>query len=559
MASQAESGSTQDPHPLPPDPFKTARSQFSLSVGVTLLLFITLAFPTLTTWWTILNQRPLSENTPQYLTVLFLLGRLWQAGATRKHLPPVNVSGNRAGILALGITGLVYVVSVCLSIKVLMFTSLLALLASLCRISLGRVIFQRCIPGFLFALFLLPQFPTDIRTAISLPLQLISTQLATGLASLFIPIQTLGNIFYIRGEAFEVTVACSGLNTWVGYLFAGMLGMFMGHFSWGRMLRLLIGAPLLALTGNALRLWITALVAYWVSADTGMAIHTNLEFVLFPLGLWGMVLAERAIQRRWLQTPAMADSALTPGDPVSERAANAQTNINAVNPEWRPARFTTKGTVLLVLMLITLGVWLPQFNPPADSTNQSQSGKTLPAIPMKIGDWKGHDLPLLHDEASILAPAQLTSREYQLQPGPSADRKAPQSIIWLNLLEATSMNTLHNLVDSLIASGAKPTLQGTLTLSTPKGPLKASWYHCVDETGKPYYLLLWYEWPGGNADNRWLWYWHVLSLKLQKREPTWRLVEIAAPASENDASPAQAQKLAQLKAFAAELYAKTTP
>ena len=550
MASQEESGPrTQDPLPSPRDSERSAQWQSWVRVGFLLLLIVGLAVPTVYNWLAILSQRPFTENIPQVLTVLFLLWAFWQVRLKLKAQPRFHVQLDWVGLLALSASGLVYTISVCLSIKMVMFTSLIALMASLCRIGLGKTSFARCVPGFLFALFLLPQFPTDIRTAISLPLQLISTQWATGLASLFIPIQTLGNIFYIRGEAFEVTVACSGLNTWVGYLFAGMLGLLMGHFSWGRLLRLVLAAPLLALMENAIRLWITALVAYWVSADAGIAIHTNLEYLLFPLGLWAMVQAEQAIQRRWgaKLTPQSASIKMNVALPTVPAALN--------NGKLNPWAWLTIG----LLVLINMGVWLPQLNLPASTTRSVTLGGALATVPLRLGDWQGHDLPLLHDEAAILAPAQLISREYQLKPAHPANPNAKPPILWLNLLEATSMNTLHNLVDSLIASGAKPRLMGVLSIATRKGPLKASWYHCVDEEGKPYHLLLWYEWPGGNADNRWLWYWNVLRLKLQKQETTWRLVEIATPGSESDASPAQAQKLDQLKQFAAALYSQATP
>ena len=138
---------------------------------------------------------------------------------------------------------------------------------------------------FIFSFFLLPELPADLKMGISLPLQLMSTQITTAMAGLFIPITAAGNIFYIEGHAFEVTVACSGLNTWIGFLFAGLLWMLFERFSIKSLVAVLLGAPMLALLTNTLRLFITALVASNVSADAGLAIHTNLEYVLFPAGL----------------------------------------------------------------------------------------------------------------------------------------------------------------------------------------------------------------------------------------------------------------------------------
>jgi exosortase len=492
-------------------------------------LTLGLSIPTISTWLAILAQRSLGDNTPQMLTGVFLVMAL----AKQSPVQWLRPQPSRTGLGLLALAGCLYLLGAWLSIKVVLFAGLLAILALLCWTLWGSALFYRCLPGFLFALFLLPQFPTDLRTAISLPLQMISTQWATGLASLLIPIKTLGNIFYIRGEAFEVTAACSGLNTWVGYLFAGMLAMLMGRFTGGRFFRLLVGPPVLALGENALRLWITALVAYWVSPQAGLAIHTNIEFLLFPLGLLVMVFAERQIEQRFPSVESLVESVTLP-----------------LTPPMRNPRPGVILGVMVLLGLINLGVWLPQ----AWGAATCQPWAALPSVPYQVGAWRGKDLPLLHDEVAILSPALITSREYYLD-----KVQQGQPIIWMNLLEASSMNALHNMVDSLIASGAKPQLMGTLTLATRKGPLKTSWFRCVDETGKPYHLLLWYEWQGGNAENRWAWYWNVLTLKLQQGEPTWRLVELAAPSSLTDTSAEQALKLEQLKAFAVELYPLTTP
>jgi exosortase len=553
-----------------------------------------LCAPGLITWILVLSQRPIGENVPQLVTLGILLAFILKNKRDDK-VDFLRIQPSPIGMGLVALAGLIYLLGLWISVKAVIFSGLLFILASFCWAWLGQKAFSRALPAFLFALFLLPQFPTDIRTAISLPLQLISTQLATGLASLFITIQTQGNIFYVKGEAFEVTAACSGLNTWTGYLFAGMLAMLMGQFSFGRLGRLLLGAPLLALGGNAIRLWITAMVAYWVSADTAMAIHTDLEYVIFPLGLLTMVLTERQIgrflakkqQAEQPDTPENTDTTaqLEPATGSENETASAYTTTenlithDAAPPEaLQPATQPTEAPpglarvsagllwiTIALLLLLNLGAWAGNglgigltvglnsgLTQPASTSEQETA--SLPAVPYQMGAWHGKELPLLHNEAAILAPATVTSREYTIgsaQPG--------QPILWMNLLEARSMNALHNVVDSLIASGAKPKLKGTIIIDTRKGPLKASWYICREPNGQPYHLLLWYEWDGGTAENRWTWYWHVLQLKLQRKQPIWRLVELATPGSPSESGPEQSRKLEQLKTFAADIYTATVP
>jgi len=549
---------------------------------LTLALLGVLALPGVFTWLAVLGQRSFSENIPQLITVAFLLAAVRKAKSSLQACH--DLTANPYGLALTALSGTLYVLGICLSIKVVIFVGLLATAAALYWTCFGSARFYRSLPAFLFALFLLPQFPTDLRTAISLPLQLISTQLATGLAALFIPIQTQGNIFYVKGEAFEVTAACSGLNTWVGYLFAGMLALLMGRFTLARLGRLLIAAPLLALGQNAIRLWITAMVAYWVSAQAGTDIHTNLEFLLFPLGLLVMVFGEKLFSGKQRgptleECPTAPENPALTADSATEATATPQTlpaqpaesptesTEEADSPPIespcaetsRPASTRLGWALLILVALLNLGVWLgggflQKTLNSSHSEVAQQTESRLPPVPYQVGPWHGKDEPLRNNEVAILAPATLISREYSI-----GDAQTGQPQLWMNLLETPAMNALHNMVDSLIASGAKPKLMGTVIIQTRKGPLKASWFRCEEPDGRPYQLLLWYEWAGGNAENRWAWYWNVLQAKLQQRQPVWRLVELASPGSPADAQPEQARRLEQLKSFAAEIYPASIP
>jgi exosortase len=261
-----------------------AKSTMAL-LGVLLLL---LALPALTSWFTVLSERTLQQNSIQVLVLIMLTAAIRQK--IIRSRPGYNPCWK--GLFMMALAGLAYLLGVLLGVKALLWGSLLLVMAFLFWTLFGFQAFYGWMGIFLFSFFLLPEVPIDLKMSISLPLQLLSTQVTQLLAGLFIPITAAGNIFYINGQAYEVTVACSGLNTWIGFMFAGLLWLLFERFSVKTLITILIAAPLLALALNSVRLLITALVAYWQSPDAGLAVHTNIQFLLFPLGLvlmWGII------------------------------------------------------------------------------------------------------------------------------------------------------------------------------------------------------------------------------------------------------------------------------
>ncbi len=264
-----------------PSPSNSASAWPKGAVILLVLLSAALGLPAINNWLGFIMQRSPTDNALQILALLLLLIALPRY--LRDTRPCYQPSVLAFGLLTLN--GLAYLAAIFLSIKTILWGSFLLfpwlLYCALCGFKAGC----RWLSFLLFAFFLLPDFPADINNAISLPLQNFSTRITTVLAGLFIPITAQGNIFHIRGNAFEVTSACSGLHTWIGFLFAGLLWQLLEGFSCRTLRTITLSAPLLALGTNSIRLWITALTAYWISPDTAVAVHTDLEYLLFPLGL----------------------------------------------------------------------------------------------------------------------------------------------------------------------------------------------------------------------------------------------------------------------------------
>ncbi|HEY9687315.1 MAG TPA: hypothetical protein V6C52_10095 [Coleofasciculaceae cyanobacterium] len=205
---------------------------------------------------------------------------------------------------------------------------------------------------------------------------------------------------------------------------------------------------------------------------------------------------------------------------------------------------------LVVLLLLNISVRLVQ-EPPEQATTPDNPLH----VPILLDHWRGQDLPLNHNEATILAPARFISRAYHPIEGSGESGTADTNqVIWLNVIESRSIGKLHNFYDSLVASGSRPSILKSQTIPTARGPLRASLIRAINTQGKPYYLLLWYQWPGGNAENRWQWYAEIIKLRIERKLPAWQLVEVATPISQPESNLSQSPDLARLSQFAKTAY-----
>ena len=160
-------------------------------------------------------------------------------------------------------------------------------------------------------------------------------------------------------------------------------------------------------------------------------------------------------------------------------------------------------------------------------------------------DWVGVTLPDTEAQKAILAPAVSTRREY---------RNINSEPVWVVHLQTAAAGKLHNVMDSLIASGGAPEVLGERIVRTRRGPLKASLITFQDTRRYAFLALYWYQWDTetvqpGSAPGRWSWYGEVFQRRLLRRPTQWQLVEAIVPKSNDRASD-----LRRLEAFAAALY-----
>ncbi|MGH9550201.1 MAG: archaeosortase/exosortase family protein [Terriglobales bacterium] len=227
-------------------------------------------------------SKPLSQSFVQIFAAILI------CVALKKH-PTATTSG--ASWLGLSVAA---IFSACiglaqgLHLNVLNYTFVIAFVFSLYWALQGTSRFVSMLPVLAMAFFLVPEMPEDIRLKISLPLQMLSTKGCVALSSLFIPISSVGHTFNINGQLFDVEPGCSGLNLWITLLFGFAAWQLFQRFKFIAYPVMLALIPIVTLALNAVRLFITALVAFHYGTKIALSVHTNLEAVLLPLGLYAL-------------------------------------------------------------------------------------------------------------------------------------------------------------------------------------------------------------------------------------------------------------------------------
>jgi len=200
-----------------------------------------------------------------------------QKSALQKH--------NHRGAIALVASALIVFLAGNLHIARIYQLANIALLGSFVWTFFG---WQRCkilIPAVFLSLFTLPDLPEEFRAYLFIPLQHICTVTAGELAKLFIPLTYSGHMFTVDGEQLDVAPSCAGLGMWACFLFAFAIWQGFKRYKPSAYLAAFIMDPILVLTLNTVRIALTAIVAHYHSMRLALEIHSNLEFILVPLGL----------------------------------------------------------------------------------------------------------------------------------------------------------------------------------------------------------------------------------------------------------------------------------
>jgi len=245
-------------------------------------LLTLLIFPSMNSLLSEVAKRSFNENIIQFVTVLVGTFGAWRLCMAARDIPAYP---SMLGAFSLALLSAVSFAAYLLHMAIFYSTSIIAIISAFIWAVRGSAKVRHYLPIMLFSCFLIPDMPNDLRLKISLPLQMITTNGSVELSHLFIPISSIGHTFIVRGQPFDVAPGCSGLNMWISFLFAFGIWQLFERFRPSAYAIMCICIALVTMALNVVRLFVTALVAYYISTDQALAIHANLEAILVPMGL----------------------------------------------------------------------------------------------------------------------------------------------------------------------------------------------------------------------------------------------------------------------------------
>lgn len=137
-------------------------------------------------------------------------------------------------------------------------------------------------------LFVMIPLPAIVFNQISVPLQFLSSRLATWFLALSgVPVLREGNIIRLPAMSLEVAQACSGIRSLISLLALAMIyGSLMERAVWKRLVLVAVSVPIAVLT-NAVRIMGTGImVQYWSRKMAAGFFHEFSGWLLFVVALF---------------------------------------------------------------------------------------------------------------------------------------------------------------------------------------------------------------------------------------------------------------------------------
>ena len=271
--------------------------QMALLAIIVVALYRTVITDLAVEWWTEDASSYGMLVPPIALFIAFQRRRLTLAHPTEP---------DRRGIWLVGLACMVFLLGGLAAEFFLSRISFVLLLAGLTWTFWGWARFRTLLFPFVLLATMVP-LPAIIFTAISSPLQLFASAIATNFAQwLGVSIYRDGNIIYLANTSLGVAEACSGLNSLSSMAVASLLlGFLEGPSGMGRILLFLFSIPLAVLV-NVIRVTGTALLADYNPAFAMGFYHMFSGWLIFVVGFGMLWLLAKLIFRCIRKKPAHA-------------------------------------------------------------------------------------------------------------------------------------------------------------------------------------------------------------------------------------------------------------
>ena len=208
---------------------------------------------------------------------------VWQKRATLKEIP-IKPANWGLGIVMLSL--LLYLLAHLAEIKTLSSISIVVLMGGVVIYLWGLQIFKELMFPLFFLFFMIP-VPSQIYSYLTIPLQLIVSQMSAGLAQLIsIPLYREGNVISLPDYTFHVVRACSGLRSMLSIMcLAAVFGYLTLRSNALRGILLISGIPVAVLV-NIVRVFLMIAIYYYFNYDLSHgSVHTLFGMIIFLIAL----------------------------------------------------------------------------------------------------------------------------------------------------------------------------------------------------------------------------------------------------------------------------------
>jgi exosortase len=243
----------------------------------------------------------------------------WFVWDRRDKLARLAAAPSPAGILLLGLgLGMLVLGSIGAELF-LQRSSLIAVIAGLVLLLLGRAFFVALLFPLAFLAFMVP-LPAIVMNAVAFPLQLFAAQTASVcLNGLGIPVLREGNVINLAQTTLEVAEACSGIRSLQALLTLSVVyGYVAQRALWKRWVLFFAAIPI-AIAANAFRVSGTGVLAHYFGLQVAQGFyHSFAGWLVFVVAL-ALLMAVGKLLGRFGREPrpaAAPESPAASGEPV---------------------------------------------------------------------------------------------------------------------------------------------------------------------------------------------------------------------------------------------------
>lgn len=456
-----------------------------------------------------------------FIVPLFSLFVLWQ---DRKRLKTIGSQSSWAG-LSLEVLALLMLVVGKLGIE--LYTSrfsLLILAAALIILFRGATFFRAILFPWAFLILMIP-LPNLILQKITFPLQMLATQLATGmLRAVGIVVYRQGNIINLANvPPLEVAKACSGIRSLLSLLALAIIyGYLMERRIWVRIVLACAAVPI-AVFANSFRIFGTGVLVEIWDPDRAMGFfHEFQGWLIFVVSLVLLFGVHSLINLIWKPTPGgtvdPAPSAETRRDLKLQNAPSVSISI------WSPRFFAA------ALLMLATGAYLwahsqDEVVPPRQA---------LSSLPAQIDGWTGKDYTLDEETLDILGHPEYVVRTY-------SEASDPQR--WIDLFIAyyptqKAGETPHTPAHCLPGAGLTLTQHQVVSLTRPDGSSFPVNRFVVIDGEERQLALYWFQAQGREVASEYLLKYYLVSDSIRLHRSDGALVRFMSPMDRGESADA---------------------